>query len=676
MVIAMIVESRRKLLAAFLLFALVPFFVIPTDGESAPSPLGAHLRQGASWDPRGPYVDRVIFKVITGPDVQVQALLDGDIDHLADNVEAEHIDVLEADPNIEVTQTERLGFGFMAINCIRYPYNIPGLRRAIAFAMDKYAAADAMWGDLGFATDNPIPASCGAWHYNHTSPDFRSPNVEAAQAELAQADFIDRDGDGFVEAPNGDSFTFRPMVFIESPPWKKAINASIEYWKQAGIRTIPIRCSAGTLLDIVYTIPRNYDAACFSYGVRFPNPLPLQKYITSEIANPESNMLNWGNSTYDDWVEIMMTASDFNEVLEAAHQAQQVIVENAPMIVMFSNWEVYAHRTDKLEGWVDAPGWGTGPMNCWNPVKVKLKEGQPERDPVTGCGGTYRTIIASAMDSQSPLTSTSVYSNYPLAQVYSRLAGLNDDNHLPTKQNGGLAYDWTVQPHPYGLNYTFTLFDNATWHDMGGSAGGRVTAYDVAFSYNYIKDHFIHTWAGWGGILFLNSCRALDDTHVEIITNGQSYWAFDYLHDWVIIPEHIWEGIVSPFRFENPRPVGCGPFTWHHRIYGEYVELHYWENYHRSVHRGRFNFNWLGPHISWYINCGVIVIAITLVCSGFYLYLVKYLANPLRRRAVSVELLEQEVSESSATMKVCPNCGAGISRDDQFCPDCGGQISE
>ncbi len=665
----MIVESRHKLLAALLLFALIPFFVIPAGVESAPSLLGAPLRQGVSWDPSGPYVDKVIFKVITGPDVQVQALLDDEIDHIADNVEAEYIDVLEDDPNIDVTMTERLGFGFMAINCLRYPYNILALRRAIAFAMDKHAVATAMWGDVGFALDNPIPASCAVWHNSHTTPDFRDPNVAAARAELAQAGFRDRDGDGFVEAPNGDSFTFRPMISIESPYWQNAVNTSIGYWEQAGIKVIPMSIAFGSLLDTVYTIPRNYDAACYAFGV-WPNPLALQAFISSEIANPEGNMLNWGNSTYDDWVEVMMTSSDYAEVLEAAHMAQQVFVENAPMIVMYSNWEVNAHRTDKFEGWVEIPGWGTGPMNRWNPVKVRLKEGQPERDPVLGTGGTFRTMISSAMDSQNPLTSTSVYGNYPLSQVYSRLTGLNDDNHLPTRQNGGLAYDWVVQPHPFGLKYTFTLFDNATWHDLGGSAGGFVSADDVEFSYNYILDHRISTYSR--SIPYLNSCRALDDTHVEIITNGDSYWAFDNIRDWIILPEHIWSGIVSPERFTNPRPVGCGPFKWHHRVEGEYVELHYWENYHKSVTAHAINHV---AHISYLgvlIVGGVSVIAITLLCSGFYLSR----GRPLRQTAGSTEQTPPEEDESPAEIMVCPHCGAGISRADKFCAGCGQRISE
>ncbi len=670
MVFAMTVEYRRKTLAVFILLTLIPFLIMSGSVDSAPSSV-APIRQSSDLDPRGPYVDKAIFKVITGPDVQVQALIDDEIDHLADNIESEYLEVLSEYSDIEVTMTERLGFGFMAINCQRYPFSIPAFRRAIAFAMDKHEIASAMWGNLGFALDNPILASCGAWHNSQTTPDFRDSNVAAAQAELAEAGFVDLDGDGFVEAPNGESFIFRPMHSIEAPQWGKAIDASMGYWEQAGIRVVPMLVCFCTMLDIVYTVPRNYDAACYAFGIS-PSPFALQNFITSEIQNPEGNMLNWANCDYDDEVNTMMTHSDYNTVLEAAHEAQQIFVENVPMIVLYSNWEANAHRTDKLEGWVEIPGYGTGPMNRWNPRMVKLKEGQPERDTSTGTGGTYRTIISSAMDSQNPLTSTSVYGNFPLSQVYSKLTGLNDDNHRPIYNNGGLAYTWTseevliggVDP---GIKYTYTLYDNATWHDLGGSAGGLVTADDVEFSYNYILENRVPTYSA--NIPYLNSCTAIDDTTVEIITNGRSYWAFDMTRGWTILPQHIWEGIVSPVTFTNPLPVGSGPFKWHHRVEGEYVELHDWVNYHRSIGGWCCHYEPEPSYIPVYVLGGVVVIVATLLVCSFCLYSGK----KSRRLTDSVGPQSREEVLTVKPM-VCQGCGARMRSDDMYCADCGQQI--
>ena len=206
-------ERKRifQLLAVLLFVGMMPIWFYPA-GQ-----LPSVAAQDGEWDPTGPYADRLIFHVITGQDVQVAALIQGDIDNLADNVEAAYIEELQANPNIEVTQTERLGFGFMAINCLRYPYTYPEFRRALAYAADKHEVATIMWGGLGFALDTCVPASVGVWHNNATTPSYKEPNVALAVAELTSAGFYDANGDGYFDDPNGEPFTFRPMYSIEAP---------------------------------------------------------------------------------------------------------------------------------------------------------------------------------------------------------------------------------------------------------------------------------------------------------------------------------------------------------------------------------------------------------------------------------------------------------------------------
>jgi peptide/nickel transport system substrate-binding protein len=326
--------------------------------------------------------------------------------------------------------------------------------------------------------------------------------------------------------------------------------------------------------------------------------------------------LNWANDTYDAIVETMMTASEYSTVLDAAHAAQEVFVHNVPMIVWYTNWVIHAYRTDRFEGWVKSPG--RGMIHPWVTRKIKLKPNQPDYDSNTECGGTYRSTISYSMDSQNPLMTGTVAGFLILLNVYSSLTGLDDPRDLqPIRDNGGLAYDWTSQPHDYGMKYTFFLFDNASWHDLGGNYDGRVTAYDVAFTYNYIRDHNIPQFST--AISFLNSCQALDDFTVEIITNGASYFTFDQLRSWPILPEHIWSGIVSPITFTNPHPVGSGPFQWYRRIEGEYIEIHFWEHYHKGIPGHAPQEGEQASYLTLYILVGVVVIALVLLGSLWYL---------------------------------------------------------
>jgi len=226
--------------------------------------------------------------------------------------------------------------------------------------------------------------------------------------------------------------------------------------------------------------------------------------------------------------------------------------------------------------------------------------------------------------SQNPLTSTSVYGNYPLNQIYTSLTGLNDPrDHSPNFDGGGLAYTWTINEEADGLRFDFTLqgadeaHPAAYWHDMGGAHDGMVTAEDVKFSYDYIVNYSIPGYIT--AIPYYNRTVITDDFHLSMYTNGKSYWAFDQLRQWTLLPKHIWQGIISPTTFSNPLPIGCGPFSWYQRIEGEYVEMKFWENYHRGL-EGHIAGEIAAPdYLPIYLAVGVLVIVVVLLGSVWYL---------------------------------------------------------
>jgi len=583
---------------------------VPTKWEPAQEGSVAADASSQCWDPHGPYVKSAVFNVMWNSDAQVAALLSGTIDHISDAIAPEYLDQLRACPDIALTFTPRLGFVSLLINCQRYPFSIPAFRRALAFAMDKREIAGIMKGELGFALDTPIPPSCAVWRNNATTPDFTTSDVPAARAELAAAGFVDRDSDGYVEAPNGTSFAFHLEHSTIPPETEAALQAAKRHWDEAGlpVELVPTDCCS--LIGRLETLPRDYDGAWLGYTLSEPLPLDLKVFHSKEISNPYGNLLNWANASYDACMDAMMNATSYEEAITAAHAAQQVIVENCPMIVVYSNYEVNAHRTDKFEGWVVSPGYGTGPQNPWNPRKVRLVQGQPDRDPRTGLGGTLATAISQDIDTQNPLTTCTPYGEWILKQVYTSLTGDTDPRDHSVMNCSGLATAWTTRDLPQGREFTFTLVDNATWHD-----GTPVTSEDIAFSYNYIKNHSIPTYYYILG--YLNACAVIDATHVSIITNSKSYWAFQAISNWVILPKHIWEGILDPICFTNPDPVGCGPFKWGSRVEDETLRLDRWELYHYRIAESEPPPPPV-PLLVYLIVGGVTVVAVVLVGSIWY----------------------------------------------------------
>jgi ABC-type transport system substrate-binding protein len=579
--------------------------------------------QDEEFDPTGPYVDSVIFHVVEGADVQVASILSGEIDHISSPLQTDSIEDLEGQPDILLTQSERFAFGHMSINAQRIPTIF---RRAIAFCMDKYEAASIMWGGLGLAIDSPIPPSAGAWMNPDTTPDFKDSNVAAAIAELDAYGYEDITGDGYREDPQGNDLSMEILWPASIPEWGALCTAMNVYWEEAGLRVTNTPMQGNAMWDRVFVIPRAYDACLFAWGSS-PNPTILDKWITDEIPNEYGNELAWSNDTYDYWVNIMMTSSDYDEVYDAAMIAQDVIVENAPIIPIYNNYIVNAQRDDRWKDFVVAPGWNTGTANTWNPRKVKLKEDDPERDPATGCGGTWHTQLEGPLDSTNPLATSLGVAQYVLGEVYGGgLLGRDDPyTHTPSLNTAGLATSYEINELADGLEFIFYLRGNpdepdyapAYWHDMGGAFGGKVTAHDVEFSYKYIYDNNIPLYSS--NIGYFNSCEALDDWTVRITSIGKSYWAFDYLRGWDVLPWHIWNGIVNPVTFTNPLPVGFGPFKWYRRIEGEYIEVNFWENYHAGVPGHVAAEEAPVSYLPLYIGVGVLVIVVVLLGSVWYL---------------------------------------------------------
>ncbi len=103
-----------------------------------------------------------------------------------------------------------------------------------------------------------------------------------------------------------------------------------------------------------------------------------------------------------------------------------------------------------------------------------------------------------------------------------------------------------------GLTYTFTLKDDAYFHD-----GTKVTADDVVFTINKVKDPVIKSprRGSWDGV----SVEKIDDRTVKFALK-QPYASFLENTTLGILPAHIWDGSPIELNGANVQPIGSGPF--------------------------------------------------------------------------------------------------------------------
>ncbi|MFZ2072019.1 MAG: ABC transporter substrate-binding protein [Halobacteriota archaeon] len=147
----------------------------------------------------------------------------------------------------------------------------------------------------------------------------------------------------------------------------------------------------------------------------------------------------------------------------------------------------------------------------------------------------------------------SPHGHYPRGPGYVRMSFIFDTLVWKNPQGfvPALATDWEYLGDENA--YLFHLRKDVTWHD-----GERFTAEDVAFTFNYVKEH--PSW--WVDLLYVKQVEVLDEYTVKIyLTEPYAPFLNDAAGTLAILPRHIWLDVKNPGEFMEPEAlIGTGPF--------------------------------------------------------------------------------------------------------------------
>ena len=120
----------------------------------------------------------------------------------------------------------------------------------------------------------------------------------------------------------------------------------------------------------------------------------------------------------------------------------------------------------------------------------------------------------------------------------------------------------------------FSIRTGVKWSD-----GREFSAYDVAYTLNLWKQFpALDTRNAWD---YLQNVVAISDTLVEVDFKRVYVPGFEAIAGAYIVPKHIWSKLDDPLKFDNPDPVGTGPYTEVLRFNSQVWELgknhNYWQ---------------------------------------------------------------------------------------------------
>lgn len=509
------------------------------------------------WGPRTDYVQLIIYGSYEAEAAAFQA---GSIDVMDWPLDYDTYTAIKDDTNFVKEPLTMYDIYDIDINNLKWPTSDYRFRQALGYLIDyEKFYTDILRAYAGELMDNIIWWEWTKW-YNSGAMKYWYDNATAL-AILADAGYQDWHDTGKLEwkAPNDTIIPLPNLEFYsrEDDPIRHALgdimNADLN---AVGIATNYYAASEEVCWAHAYQMP--YDFHLYTAGMGpFRDVQFLYDYYHSQFATPDidwaMNNVFFANATYDSWVEKLKFASDEETAVEACKEAQEIFMEQLPLIPVYhsAGSEAYAakygHHSGEEAYW-DMPWNGfvnslvptvnSGINDYW--TLLTAHPGNVQN------GSVLRFGMINDVDHVNPVTSYSTWDSILLEELYSTLTmrdPYNGDN-VPW-----LAKGWKFEKWDNGgqnaTKLTINLYDNLKWSD-----GTPLNSSDVAFSMKYMYDAGSPSYYPYvekidGIDTDAPHIETPDARTVVIYYTIESIWVLEWAGDTPIMPKAVWETVPA-----------------------------------------------------------------------------------------------------------------------------------
>ncbi len=278
---------------------------------------------------------------------------------------------------------------------------------------------------------------------------------------------------------------------------------------------------------------------------------------SSQTDPGENNFVGYINPEYDELADAMLQEYDTAKRLEFVLQCQEMLAKDVPGWPIVSRKEIALWNKDTFSNHVFMLGEGLN--SFWN-----FMETTPETDR-TELIWAYPTEMETPFN---PLMSLSGHGDHLSRLLYDRLYRINPE---------GIPEPWAAESIDVidDVTVDVILRQNMKFHD-----GVEVTAEDVKYTVDLIKETSAPLLIG--RVTTVESVEVMDKYKARFNLNQPNAAllsnTFGYMY---ILPKHIWEEIPvdEALTWENPTPIGSGPFKFEYWNRGEEVKFVRFDGY-------------------------------------------------------------------------------------------------
>jgi ABC-type transport system substrate-binding protein len=274
------------------------------------------------WDKaKGPYLDRLIFRVIPENSVRFLELKAGNIT-MMDFPNPADIEMARKDPKLQLISQSGMNIGYLGFNHKKELWKNLKLRLAVAHAINRKAIVDKIYQGMGEVANNGIPPTM--WGYNKDVPGYAY-DVALAKKYLAEA--------GYPEGKDLPEITLwsMPVARPYNPEGLKVGVAMIGDLGKIGIKSRIVSYDWGTYLKRQREQPQDMDL--FQLGWTGDNGDP-DNFLAVLFDGMESAAVRtqWQNEAFHKLMEDGRTTVDQGKRAEIYRKAQQLMYDECPVL--------------------------------------------------------------------------------------------------------------------------------------------------------------------------------------------------------------------------------------------------------------------------------------------------------------------------------------------------------
>ena len=303
-------------------------------------------------------IDCLRFPQMNGNEQTVAAISAGDLDWLGDGL---------TDPDVTfLPQSEFNNYWLPAgsdvnlqLNTTKAPFNNLEFRKAISVATDRQTLLDIA--TFGLTTATRFPIGTGEMFRNWYDEAALAPytwlmeyNPEKAKEILDAAGFVDKDGDGWRDNPDGTPIAFGISMPSGWTDWVNSGQTVAENLQDIGVNASLKTMDQGAWFEAVprgdfdvYVMwtnqgrtPYNQYQPMFNPRLMVPGSIDFQSMHQLQIPGAAEAMAAF-KGTADEAKQ--------KEHLTAVHK---LVAENVPVVSLFANPIWYEYSTRRFSGWV------------------------------------------------------------------------------------------------------------------------------------------------------------------------------------------------------------------------------------------------------------------------------------------------------------------------------------